>query len=672
MHGPDRGRPGGATSGGRLPYRSDIEGMRAVAILMVVLYHAGWRLFGGGFFGVDAFFVLSGFLITGIAVDEIERTGTLSLTNFWARRARRLLPAAAVLTAFVLVADVVLRISPFIQSWIADSARAFAVYGSNILYAVRSTDYFGRLATRDPLLHTWSLSVEEQFYLFFAPLLLASAVWARRLNAERFRYRLAWVGGVLTVLSFAGCLLLIRRYPVIAFYVLPARAWEFGLGALAYLLVRRGPALSAATREALAALGLAALVVAGMLLSDDRVSPLGAASVVPTLGTAVLLVCGASPYRTRVAGLLSAAPMRVVGRLSYSWYLWHWPFMVYLRELVREPSLPLSLAVALLSLVPAAITYHLVEQPVRFSPRLARRVVPVLAGAVVLAVMTYAGAVGAKRYADGVVSSPRLAPVLAARAMPRIYADGCQLQLLATESPPCEYGPARNDTTVVLFGDSHAAHWFPALDSVAALRGWKLVNLTKTGCPATSVTVTNLGRRYFECDAWRARALERIVRLRPTLVVFSNDKTYRVVVGDTLLLADSSVAALHQWRRGLATTIRALRASGAQIAMIADTPQPSGDVPQCLIKYGGDASRCDSAPQESINRLAAATERIAIRENRGVDYIDLTNRICEPDVCPTVRNGIVRYSDSNHLSVQFAGSLAPVLSVALTGALAEQ
>ena len=216
--------------------------------------------------------------------------------------------------------------------------------------------------------------------------------------------------------------------------------------------------------------------------------------------------------------------------------------MVYLRELVREPSLPLSLAVALLSLVPATITYHLVEQPVRFSPRLARRVVPVLAGAVVLAVLTYAGAVGAKRYADGVVSSPRLAPVLAARAMPRIYADGCQLQLLATESPPCEYGPARNDTTVVLFGDSHAAHWFPALDSVAALRGWKLVNLTKTGCPATSVTVTNLGRRYFECDAWRARALERIVRLRPTLVVFSNDKTYRVVVGDTLLLADSSVA----------------------------------------------------------------------------------------------------------------------------------
>jgi peptidoglycan/LPS O-acetylase OafA/YrhL len=672
MDSPERGRPAGGSSGGRLPYRADIEGMRAVAILMVVFYHAGWQSFGGGFFGVDAFFVLSGFLITGIVVDEIENTGTLSLTNFWARRARRLLPAAAVLTIFVLVADVVVRVSPFVQIWIADSARAFAVYGSNVLYAIRSTDYFGRLATRDPLLHTWSLSVEEQFYLFFAPLLLASAVWARKLGAERFRYRLTWVGGLLTVLSFVGCLLLVRRYPVIAFYVLPPRAWEFGLGALSYLLVRRGPALGAATREVLAALGLGALVIAAMLLRDDRVSPLGPASVVPTLGTATLLVCGASAYRTRAAGLLSTAPMRVIGRLSYSWYLWHWPFMVYLREREREPSLPLSLAVALLSLVPATITYYAVERPIRFSPRLARRTIPVLAAAVVLAVVTWAGAGTARRYANGIVSSPKLAPVLAARAMPRIYADGCQLQLLETESPPCEYGPARNDTTVVLFGDSHAAHWFPALDSVATLRGWKLVNLTKTGCPATMVTVTNLGRRYFECDAWREHALRRIVRLRPTLIVFSNDKTYHLFVGETLLFADSSVAALREWRRGLARTVGALRASGARIAMVADTPQPSGDVPQCLLKYGGDSPRCDSRPEESINALTAASERISVREIHGVEYIDLTDRICEPTVCPTVRNGIVRYSDSNHLSVQFAASLAPALSVALTGALASE
>ena len=190
----ERARDARSGAVGRLPFRADIEGLRAVAILMVVLFHARWSLFGGGFFGVDAFFVLSGFLITGIVVDEIERTGTLSLGRFWARRARRLLPAAAVVTVFVLLADAALRISPFLQIWIANSARAFAVYGSNILFAIRSTDYFGGNAARDPLLHTWSLSVEEQFYLFFAPLLLLAAIWARRLGTEAFRGRLARVG----------------------------------------------------------------------------------------------------------------------------------------------------------------------------------------------------------------------------------------------------------------------------------------------------------------------------------------------------------------------------------------------------------------------------------------------------------------------------------------------
>jgi len=151
----------------RLPFRPDIEGLRAVAILFVVLFHADWKLFGGGFFGVDVFFVLSGFLITGIILEEITRTGTLSLTKFWARRARRLLPAAILVTLFVLAAGATLRISLFIQILVAKSAQAFAVYGSNILFAVRSTDYFGGLAARDPLLHTWSLSVEEQFYLIW-------------------------------------------------------------------------------------------------------------------------------------------------------------------------------------------------------------------------------------------------------------------------------------------------------------------------------------------------------------------------------------------------------------------------------------------------------------------------------------------------------------------------
>ena len=434
--------------------------------------------------------------------------------------------------------------------------------------------------------------------------------------------------------------------------------------------MRREPVIGSRAREVGAAVALLALVLSAVLLGDDRIAPLGPASLVPTLATAVLLVVGASTHETAVARVLGTAPMRLIGRLSYSWYLWHWPFMVYLRELRRDPPLWLALGVALLSIVPAAVTYRLVETPIRFSPRLGRRAGPALVGAAALALITVVGAQAASHRANDILSSPGLAPVLAARAMPRIYADGCQLQLLQVESPPCQYGPARNDTTIVLFGDSHAAHWFPAFDSVATLRGWRLVNLTKTGCPSSTVTVTNLGRRYFECDAWRARAIQRIAQLRPQLVVLSNDKTYRVLVGDSLFLADSNVRALQEWRRGLARTMAALAPSNTRLLLLADTPQPSGDVPQCLIKYADQPSRCDTTPARALNPLTAAMERIVVREQAGVAYLDLNSLICEPDVCPVQRDGIVRYSDSNHLSVRFAASLAPQLSAGLTEALA--
>jgi peptidoglycan/LPS O-acetylase OafA/YrhL len=654
----------------RLPFRPDIEGLRAVAILFVVLYHANWKLFGGGFFGVDVFFVLSGFLITGIILEEIERTGTLSLTNFWARRARRLLPAAILVTLFVLGADAALRISLFVQIVIARSAQAFAIYGSNILFAARSTDYFGGLAARDPLLHTWSLSVEEQYYLFFAPMMLLLAGWARAHGSAVFRGRLVKVLTALSVLSLLGCLVLVRRYPIIAFYSLPPRAWQFGMGALACFALGWARRSDSRVLEAVSALAFVGLLVAACVLREGRVVPLGLATLVPTVSAVALLLTGAGPHRTLVARVLSAAPMRLVGRLSYSWYLWHWPFMVYLRELKHPPSLALSLGVALLSIVPAALTYALVESPVRYSALLPRRPRLVLAGAVALAALTFLAGKGAVAYANSVLSSPRVAKVLAARAKPRIYADGCVIPLVEVTPKICEYGTASSDTTLVLFGDSHAAHWFPAFDSVARARGWKLEIVIKLSCPSTSVTVTSLGRQFFECDQWRELAIRKIIAMRPTIITLVDDKTYSVVMGDRTEHADSSAAARRVWHDGLLRTISALRPAGARLVMLADTPHPVGDVPQCLVKHIDEPTRCDVLTRDGYNAANGELERRTAHDAANVPYLNLVRYICDESICPASRDGVVRYSDSNHLSVQFAASLARPLSEQLTHALA--
>jgi peptidoglycan/LPS O-acetylase OafA/YrhL len=652
-----------------LRFRPDIEGLRAVAIGMVVLYHAGWWRASRGYLGVDVFFVLSGFLITGLLVDEIAATGRVSLVRFWARRAQRLLSAAAVMTAAVLVANRVL-LSPFDQIERAETGRAFAVYGSNILFALRSTNYFGGDATHDPLLHTWSLSVEEQFYLIFAPLMLVMAAWARARGFAVFRRRFLVLTAALSVVSLVGCVLAAHRYPLITFYALPARGWEFGLGALAVFTVPRAATLPRALLEALALLGVLALVASTFMLGERLGPPLGLSTLVPTLATVALILAGASARPTFVARGLSLAPMRLLGRLSYSWYLWHWPVLVYLREVAPDASTKLRVAVASLALVLAAVTYVLVESPIRFSTRLRAHPRSVVAGALAVAVLMLGAATAADRYAQHVLASPRVAGILAAKARARVYPDNCHLSLRSTASPPCRYGPGRNDTTVFLFGDSHAAHWFPALDSVAALRGWSLVSLTKSSCPSVTVVLNSMGRRYTECEEWRRKTIARIVASRPTVVVLSNRRMYDVVSGATVQNTDTSTEARREWSMGLAATLQALRPSGARLVVLEDTPQPGIDVPRCLVKYLDQPTRCDPPVTRALHPASSDAELAAVRAVAGAMRISLNRFMCDTARCPVLLDGTVRFQDDHHLSVQFAASLAPQLSQELTRVLA--
>lgn len=623
----------------------------------------------GGYLGVDVFLVLSGYLITGILLDEVSKTGTLSLIKFWARRARRLLPAATLIVVVVLALNVVL-LSPFEQIDHAHTARAFALYASNILFAFRSTDYFAPEVERDPLLHTWSLSVEEQFYLFFAPILFLLGRSALRGGNAEFLRRFKVFVIAASVLSFAACVVAQRVYPVIAFYVLPTRAWEFGIGALAVLATRAMVARKGLGVELVSAVGLVGLIAIAVVLDHGTAHP-GLVTLIPTSCTVALILAGASSTPTLVTRLLSSPPMRLLGRLSYSWYLWHWPMLVYLREVRPNPPLGLSLLVTFGTLIPAAITYKWFESPIRFSRRLQRYSLQVAIAAVVLAIGTLTLSNAAAKTANATLETPRFASIVGVRRLlPQPYADGCHVDYLVIKAPDCFYGAATatSDTTIVLFGDSHAAQWFPALFRVTQERGWRLASLTKSGCASASVVQFNgaLGRRYFECERWRDVIMDRIAALRPTIVVLANGHNDQLIEGADRFLMSASDRGRTAWEVGMARTIERIAGSTARILVMQDTPWPGFDVPECVVKHIDEPSRCGFAESSGVDAGIERVERVAVATAPHATYLSMNDLICAQGQCPVSTNGMLRYSDTHHLSVEYARSLAPELSRRLT------
>jgi peptidoglycan/LPS O-acetylase OafA/YrhL len=351
----DRARAGG--------FRPDIEGLRGIAVLLVVAYHAGIARVSGGFAGVDVFFVLSGYLITDILVREVASTGRIDYARFYARRARRLLPAAT-LTLLVVLAAATLLLGPMERIEPALSAIATALYSSNLFFLARAVDYFASSAETNPFLHTWSLAVEEQFYLVWPWLIVVA--W----RAGRSRRALAVVLGAVSLASLATCIWITWKRQPWAFFGTPARAWEFGLGGLAALLPVPAGALASAARRWLGWLGLALIVGTAFVLRVTTPFP-GAAALAPVIGTTLALVAGASDDARGVHRLLSTRALRWIGARSYAWYLWHWPVLVLALALDRGMPVWGRALCALGALGVAALSTALVENPIRFARRLA-------------------------------------------------------------------------------------------------------------------------------------------------------------------------------------------------------------------------------------------------------------------------------------------------------------
>lgn len=624
----------------RLEFRADIEGLRGIAVLLVVLYHAGVPFLHGGFAGVDVFFVVSGYLITRLVVDEATRAGRVHLAAFYARRARRLLPAAG-LTVLVTLAAGWFVLAPLTHMNVARTGLAAATYWSNLYFAVEAGDYFGQDLSRNPLLHTWSLAVEEQFYLIW-PLLAMIGVWLSR----RRRGGLIALLLVVVAVSFVANLLSMGPARHWAFFGMHTRAWEFGVGGLAGL-VTLGTWRESWVGAALSWSGLAMIIASGVLVTEAMPWP-GTLATVPVVGAALVLPGGAVAPSSVASRALGSRLMRVLGRLSYSWYLWHWPALV----LVEAAAGPLGpgqrLVVAVGSLLLSWVTHTLVENPVRFHPRLvasARRSLRVM-------LFTTGGVVVLASVADVVARSAGALQerfLAASRDLPRSVADGCNLAIpIDAPASDCVYGQVGSETTVVLLGDSHATQWFPAIERLALENAWRLVVHTKSGCTLADVDMLlPSGEAFPTCTAWREAVLSELEASKPDLVIAA---TY----------AAHQHTAPREWSTGLAWTLRRLAGAARTVVYVKDTPTPGFDVPECLSRWAGRtaAFRQATCGFDLSEGLAGHAWELEALDAAGVPVLDLGSVICLGTWCEVERGGMVVFRDSHHLTAEYAASLA--------------
>jgi peptidoglycan/LPS O-acetylase OafA/YrhL len=664
-------------------FRPDVEGLRAVALVAVLLYHAGLSFVPGGYVGVDVFFVISGFLITGLLLRELEQSGTLSIMRFYSRRAKRLLPMTVVVLA-TIVALSWLLFDPVRMEEVSFDIIAAGLYVMNWRLAIQAADYFAAGLQASPVQHFWTLGVEEQFYLLWPALLLAVAWWCRR-TGRSLRPALAVAFAVVAISSLAYSIYSTGQEAGAAYFSTLTRGWELALGGVLALVPASWLQLPRLAAAALAGTGLGAISYSILRFSDGTLFP-GYAALLPTLGTAAIIAAGFTSTSSMPVRLLTLAPVRHIGRVSYSWYLWHWPPLVFAAAIWGKLSALESLVVLAASYAPAVLTHHWVEKPFHYSGALTKYPRKALAlggactsSAVVLGLLLFAvtpsvpeapesQVVGARAMLEGnrslqknveaVRPTPREAEAKDNR--PQMYADGCHLELPETKSPECVYGNPSSKTTVVLFGDSHAMQWFPALNTLAKERDWRLVGFSKSACPPAEVTINNasLRREYRECDEWRERTLERIVREeKPSLIVTSSLPTYRVREDGKRLGRAASNEALVE---GYVSTLRKLRTTGAPVALIEDVPHPNKDIPECVSQALDDLERCAIPKRKALDYPKINTH--AAQAVEGVRLVNPTPMLCLEKRCPAVIGDVLVYRNGAHLTATYVRTLTPWLA----------
>lgn len=683
-------------------FRPDIQGLRAVAVGLVLLYHAGAPFFPGGFVGVDVFFVISGFLITGLLMRQSLEHGKIDLADFYARRMRRILPAATVVLLFTTAATLV--VLPRTR-WgdIGHEIVGSALYYANWLFAA-NTDYLDADEPPSPLQHFWTLAVEEQFYIVWPLVLVLMLFLVRRLasisalpqspllNQTRTR-RAAEFGLLLIVLpSLAWSIYYTAANPSPAYFVTTTRLWELGIGAAIAVYAAHLQRMPARIGYVLQSAGLLGILAAGFFYTAATPFP-GAAALLPTLGAAAVIIGGMSGRATHGAGkLLSIRPMKWVGDLSYSLYLWHWPLLIISTEILDdELRLRYGLLIVALAFIPSWLSYHYVERPIRDRTYLkakpartlragvAYMLISVLAGTIVLASAGRIPLVGqsSPELSDGESAGASLLaedpatgrvldhiesftpdPATAADDNPELYDEGCHQEQAQDEINACVFGDPDSDYVVALAGDSHAAQWLPALEPIAEENGWRLETYTKSSCPLNSSSISIDGSLYEECSTWNEGMLEQLTGAdAPDHIIVSASRY------STAEDAQSSEGA-STVEEGFTQTWDTLEDAGVSVTVILDTPRAGLDIPECVAENPEALSDCAFNRDDAIDNSGYPSLSRA-SESSGVSSIDLTDMICPEEQCAPIVGSVLVYQDTNHITGTYSATLSSSLESAL-------
>ncbi|MEH6583835.1 MAG: acyltransferase family protein [Halioglobus sp.] len=636
-------------------YRADIDGLRAIAVMSVLFFHSGSSIFSGGYVGVDIFFVISGYLITTIIVREIA-SDSFSISDFYERRFRRILPALTAVVLFSLLAGFFLLTPAYLME-LGKSVIATTLFSSNFLFH-SDAGYFDRAAEMKPLLHTWSLAVEEQYYIFFPLLLILIAKMDTR-------HYLRWLL-VLGALSFISCVVVTDSNASAAFYLIPSRAWELFLGSVLALNVLARTENRWA-RESLAVLGLGLIVYSVTCFTDDTVFP-GIAAIAPTLGSALIIYAGING-QTSVSRLLSLRPFVFVGLISYSLYLWHWPIIVYTKIYsIAEPEAVTTTVMFIATFLISVLSWRYIETPFRKRSLCGSKRSMLSASAIGSLVLVCGGLV--VLLADGF-------PQRYSQAIPERFSSydtdwehwkSCEKKSRKAEqmSDLCPLGAADKTSSFILWGDSHAKALASGLDMKAKEYQVTGAIAAKAGCPPltgidrpgqTSCHRFNQSMLALLADAPEIHTV--ILAARWTLS--SKGTRYKNEGGEPVSLVDlqspdadnlSNVALIE---KGLQRTMDELRKMGKEVVLVGSVPDIGHEVPSAY--YVAEVSSRNLEHLISPTRkeyLQRTGEVISLLEKlektQSVYVVKPGPYLCNTDYCEVKAEGIPLYRDDNHLS----------------------
>jgi len=685
----------------RSSFRPEIQALRALSVMLVILFHLWPARITGGFVGVDVFFVISGFLITSHLLREHSATGTISLPAFWARRIRRLLPAASLVLLSTLVATLVLLPQSAWQAIVREIG-ASALYIENWVLASSAVDYFAADESATPLQHYWSLSVEEQFYLVWPLLLLGLIAIAARRSVNPRRWLLAGVGFV-ALASLAYSVWYSYASPAAAYFSTFTHAWEFAAGALLAIVALPSSVLSARVRAAMSWVGMALIIVPGFYFTGSTVFP-GYLALIPITGALLVIFAGDSrESRFSPSRLYALRPVQFVGTASYSAYLWHWPFIVIVPWVLdRELGAVDKLLILAATFVLAELSRRFVEDPIRNSKKLAskpRYSYAFALGSAALLVVGTAVPWGVVEYRTQVAISSAQGH-LAEIGTPEGECFGAAATLSGSDCPDAfvvdeslllatqlvreadsevvsravvlegglkatEYGDPNASKTVALVGDSHSRHYGPVIRAIAEQQGWRLLIIAMNNCsPSVANWESDFGfDRNANCTTYRNRLFDTLPTMDDIDVIVTSSVSPRYARETAEVQAQAADSFSLMWQTWIA--------GGKQVVVIADVPGPQADQKNsrdCVAAHAGQEDPCAS-PRDLVVETDAMVVAAQQKPMDGLTLIDLTSAYCDDETCHVVIGSIVAYAGGAHISGLFARTLQPWLEPPIVDAM---